>query len=257
MSKDGHKLLSVERETLILKLLDKGFTTIPELSSKIEVSEATIRRDLCSLEDAKKVRRVHGGAIKVGNLATEPIFVEKAARNAEGKEHIANLALALIEDSDVIYLDGGTTIQGLAKLLDRKKNLTIVTNSLMAAVELFETEHKLIIVGGEFRKLSRTLVGPLTEKILNTVNINKAFLGTIGFTAAKGMSTTDPNEAFTKELVMKNSEKVFVLADSSKIGIESFAASGKLSFIDALITDAEVNTDFTAALKEYNIEIIY
>ena len=257
MSKEGHKLLSVERERLILKLLDKGFTTIAELGSKIGVSEATIRRDLCSLEEAKKVRRVHGGAIKVVNLETEPIFVEKTARNAEGKEHIANLALDLIDDSDVIYLDGGTTIQELAKLLDRKKNLTIVTNSLMAAVELFETEHKLIIIGGEFRKLSRTLVGPLTEKILNTVNINKAFLGTIGFTATKGMSTTDPNEAFTKELVMKNSEKIFVLADNSKIGIESFASSGRLTSIDALITDTEVDSDFAATLKELNIEIIY
>ena len=257
MSKDGHKLLSIERERLILKLLGKGYTTITELSSRIGVSEATIRRDLLSLEETKKVRRVHGGALKVKNIETEPIFLEKAARNAEGKEHIANLALSLIEDSDVIYLDGGSTIQELAKLLIQKKDLTIVTNSLMAAVELFETEHRLIIVGGEFRKLSRTIVGALTEKILGSVNIDKAFLGTIGFSTSKGMSTTDPNEAFTKELVMKNANKVFVLADSSKIGVESFAKSGELSYMNALITDAEADADFTAQLSKNNVEIIY
>lgn len=257
MNKEGHKLLSVEREKLILNLLGKGYTTIAELSSKIDVSEATIRRDLQSLEDAKKIRRVHGGAVKVKNADTEPIFIEKATRNAEHKEKIANLALSLIEDSDVIYLDGGSTIQELAKLLVQKKDLTIVTNSLMAAVELFETEHRLIIVGGEFRKLSRTIVGTLTEKILCSVNIDKAFMGTIGFSANKGMSTTDPNEAFTKELVMKNANKVFVLADSSKIGVESFVISGELSYLDALITDAEIDADLIAQLEDNNIEIIY
>jgi len=256
MPKDGHKLLSVERERLILKLLGKGYTTITELSSRIDVSEATIRRDLLSLEETKKIRRVHGGAVKVKNVETEPIFIEKASRNAESKEHIANLALSLIEDSDVIYLDGGSTIQELAKLLVRKKDLTIVTNSLMAAVELFETEHRLIIVGGEFRKLSRTVVGSLTEKMLSSVNIDKAFLGTIGFSASKGMSTTDPNEAFTKELVMKNANKVFVLADSSKIGVESFAKSGELSYMNALITDAELDADFAAQLTQNNVELI-
>ncbi len=71
MDKNGHKLLSVEREKLILKLLGKGYTTITELSGRIDVSEATIRRDLLSLEEAKKVRRVHGGAVKVENTETE------------------------------------------------------------------------------------------------------------------------------------------------------------------------------------------
>lgn len=257
MPKGEHKLLSIERERLILKLLGKGYTTITELSSKIGVSEATIRRDLDSLEGLEKVRRVHGGAVKVKDIESEPVFIEKASRNAEGKETIANLALSLIEDSDVIYLDGGSTIQELAKLLSQKNGLTIVTNSIMAVVELFETEHRLIVIGGEFRKLSRTTIGVLTEKILNSVNINKAFLGTIGFSDSKGISTTDTGEAFTKELVMKNANKVFVLADSTKIGVESFAVSGELSYMDALITDSEVDANFAKQLNKNNVEIIF
>ena len=257
MSKDGRKLLSVERERLIEELLDNGYTGIIELSRRIGVSEATIRRDLLSLEEAGKIKRVHGGAVKLKNSKTEPLFKEKAALNFKEKESIARLALSLIEDHDTIYLDGGSTIQILAKQLSTRKNLTIVTNSLIAAVELVETEHRLIIVGGEFRRLSRSIVGSLTGKILNAVNIRKAFLGTIGFSVSKGMTTTDPNEAYTKELVMKNSEKVFVLADNSKIGHDSFAVSGDLSNIDSLLTDRPIkDEEFIKMLNNKNVKIL-
>jgi len=257
VTKDGRKLLSFEREKLILDLLDSGYTGITELSDKLGVSEATIRRDLLSLEENGCVKRVHGGAIKIKNPESEPIFIEKAAMNYDAKEIIANLAVKLIDDSDIIYLDGGSTVQILAKHLGEKKGLTIVTNSLMAAVELFETDHKVIIVGGEFRRLSRTVVGSLTRKILNSLKIKKAFLGTIGFSVEKGMTTTDPNEAYTKELVMNNAEKVFVLADSSKIGRDSFAVSGNTNLIDALITDKDLEEYIIKKkLSKKNINII-
>lgn len=95
----------------------------------------------------------------------------------------------------------------------------------MAASALMERNFRLILVGGEFRSLSRTLVGPLTAKILDGMNISKAFLGTIGFDPEKGISTTDTNEAYTKELVMKRADHVFVLADSSKLGVSLFVFS--------------------------------
>jgi len=257
MVKDGRKLLSIEREKLILDLLDSGYTGITALSERLGVSEATIRRDLVSLEETGRVKRVHGGAVKIKNAETEPIFKEKASRNYDAKEAIAETALRIIENSDIIYLDGGSTIQILAKHLSEKKNLTIVTNSLMAALELFETEHKLIIVGGEFRRLSRTVVGSLTGKIISSLNIRKAFLGTIGFTPDKGMTTTDPNEAYTKELVMNNSDKVYVLADSSKIGHDSFAVSGSPEKIDVLITEKDIpDAEFKLRLQEKNIELM-
>ena len=89
----------------------------------------------------------------------------------------------------------------LARLLDRRRDLTVVTNSLMAAATLMTLPHRLILVGGEFRPISRTLVGPLTASVIQSVHVNKAFMGTIGFTFRDGMTTTDPQEAFTKEQI--------------------------------------------------------
>ncbi|NOY75236.1 MAG: DeoR/GlpR transcriptional regulator [Kiritimatiellaeota bacterium] len=239
MSGDGKKLLSVERERMILDLLGSGSTLVQEISTEIGVSLATVRRDLISLEKRGKVRRVHGGAVRTGAPDTEPLFTEKLSRNRDVKSKIAEAALSLIEDDDVIYLDGGSTILELAKLLGARQGLTIVTNSIMTVVELFETEHKLILVGGEFRKLSRTVVGPMTADTIDKLHIDKAFIGTIGFSFEEGISTTDSSEAFTKERVMRRSGKVVLLVDASKMGVPSFARSGSLEDIDIIVTDAD------------------
>ena len=255
MAKGRHKLLSAERENVVLKLIESGCTGISEISRHTGVSEATVRRDLLSLERSGKVRRVHGGALKPPVSAPpEPLYAEKAARNAAAKEKIAGLALKMVEDTDSIYLDGGSTLQSFARLLARRKNLVIVTNSLAAATELLDSGHRIILVGGELRIISRTIVGAMTKASLENLHIDKAFLGTIGLSRG-GISTTDPNEAFTKELVMRRSNKVYVLADSSKLGVESLAFSGSLGDVDALVTDRHVPSDLAAALRKNGVDI--
>jgi DeoR/GlpR family transcriptional regulator of sugar metabolism len=251
------KLLSPERERLIFNALEGGAKTIYELSETLQVSEATIRRDLLSLESQGRIRRVHGGAELLKYPIAEPVFNEKASLNKLEKEKIASLALGFIEDSDTVFIDGGSTALELARRLGEKKDLTIVTNSLMAASELMECPHELIIVGGEFRQISRTLVGPLTAQTLNALKIGKAFLGTIGIDANDGISTTDPNEAFTKELVMRRSDRVYVMADSSKFSKSALALSGTLDDIDVVITDARIPAKALKALKARKIEVVF
>ena len=251
------KLLSPERENMILQALSEGIQTITELSSKLHVSEATVRRDLQSLELQGKAKRVHGGAIRTKFPRIEPLFTEKAGFQTAEKQAIVDKALDFIADDDTIYLDGGSTVLGLAKKLTGKQNLTIVTNSLMAAAELMESGHKLIIVGGEFRPLSRTIVGPLTARLIEPLAIDKAFLGTIGFSVEAGISTTAPSEAFTKELVMRKAAKVIVLADSSKIGTPSLVTSGSINDIDVLITDSGISDKAVKELQKKKIEVVF
>ena len=251
------KLLSPERELLICRSLTDGVKTISELSGELGVSEATVRRDLEQLEAKGVLRRVHGGAELLSLRKEEPVYEEKASLNALEKSRIAELAAKFINDSDTIFLDGGSTVLELAKNLPRKKDLTVVTNSLMAAFELMEKECRLVLVGGEFRKLSRTLVGPLTGKILEGLRFSKAFLGTLGFDPEEGLSTTSINEAYTKELVMRQSERVIVLADSSKIGCSSFVRNGALEDIDILVTDGKIPPGALNILKDHNIEVVF
>ncbi len=250
------RLLSAERENLILREMGEEARTISELGRILDVSEATVRRDLSNLENRGLLRRIHGGAVREKVLRSEPVFAEKQEVMPEEKKLVAEAALGLIDDGDEIYIDGGSTLLILAKMLGRRKNLTIVTNSIMAAAGLMETGHRLIITGGEFRALSRTLVGVLTDPVIERIHIGKAFMGTIGFSLEQGMTTTDPAEAHTKEIVMKRSGKVVLLADSSKLGLSSFAASGKVSDIDILVTDRGVSAKFAKALRKKGVKII-
>ena len=252
----SRKLLSPEREKLIVDSLAGGVRTIAELSNRLGVSEATVRRDLQSLEERQLVRRVHGGAEPVRRSGVELLFNEKTSLQAEEKELIAERALDYIHDNDAIFLDGGSTVLALARKLQQRQNLTVVTNSLMAASELMESNHRLILLGGEFRARSRTLVGPLTSRILESLAINTAFLGTMGFTVESGISTSDPNEAYTKELVMKRAARVILLADSSKLGAPSLAGSGSTDDIDLIITDKDVQSDIVSKLAKKHIEVI-
>ncbi|MDR0933270.1 MAG: DeoR/GlpR family DNA-binding transcription regulator [Victivallales bacterium] len=253
---NNRKLLLPERESLICEALGNGLQTIAELSAALQVSEATVRRDLRSLEESGAIRRVHGGAVRVsGDEKREPLFHEKTTLHADEKERIAEAALSLIDDGDSVYLDGGSTVLALARKLGSCRDLTIVTNSLMSAAELMESGHRLILLGGEFRPLSRTLVGPLTSPIGEALHIGKAFFGTIGFTAS-GVSTTDPGEAFTKKLILGRAERAILLADSGKFGRTSLVNAGILEDFDTIVTDSGVPIEFLKILKKHKIEVI-
>jgi DeoR/GlpR family transcriptional regulator of sugar metabolism len=184
------------------------------------------------------------------------LFDAKTGIALKEKQRIARAALALVKPGETIYLDGGSTVLELARLLHDHANLTVVTNSLRAAWELSGRGPRLILIGGELRRLSQTVVGPLTRLVLEGLHLDKAFMGTIGVATGEGMTTTDPSEAFTKELVMRQARQVILLADSSKAGKVAFARAGSLDEVDVLITDAKISRQFARELGEQGVKLV-
>jgi DeoR/GlpR family transcriptional regulator of sugar metabolism len=245
----------IERETRILNMLgDQPQVSVGQFAKTLALSETTVRRELQDMEERGVLRRVHGGATLEG-VQAEPLFTDKQTRHSDAKQAIAESALTRIADNSSIYLDGGSTVLTLAKLLYKRTNLTIVTNSLMAAASLMETQHRLILVGGEFRSLSRTLVGPLTGPLIESLHVDIAFMGTIGFSLEQGMMTTDPQEAYTKAAIMQRATQVVLLMDSSKFGRSALARSGSAADVHTLITDA-AEPAMASRLAEAGIELI-
>jgi len=229
---------------------------VEELCAKTGVSPATIRRDLEALEAEGKIKRVHGGAVNVDGRLDEPLFDDKTSIASEEKRAIAREAARLLGEGDTIYLDGGSTVLELAKLLRNNSKLTVVTNSLKAASELSSGGPRLILIGGELRRRSQTVVGSLTRGTLERIHLDKAFMGTMGFTIDEGLTTTDPNEAFTKELVMSRAEQVILLADSAKAGRVSFARAGSVDDIDMLITDCGIEDSLERRLGKADVRVV-
>lgn len=229
---------------------------VNDLSKQLRVSPATIRRDLNSLENLGEIRRVHGGGVSTGSRLEEPLFDDKTSLAAREKRRIAEAALKYIKPNDTVFLDGGSTVLQLARLLKHRSNVTVVTNSLRAAVELAAGGPRLIVIGGELRRLSQTNVGPLTRFTIRELHVDRAFMGTIGLSLEEGLTTTDPSEAHTKELVMEHAREVILLADSSKVGKVSFTHAGRLEKVRILITDKQINQGFARALRKRGVKIV-
>jgi len=100
------------------------------------------------------------------------------------------------------------------------------------------------------------MVGPLTRCVLDELHVDTAFMGTIGFALEEGLTTTDPAEAFTKELAMRRARRVILLADSAKAGKVSFARAGRLENLHVLITDRQLDKNFAKELTKTGIKLV-
>lgn len=257
MSTATHRDLAPERHEHVCEILrQNGVVRVDELCAELNVSPATIRRDLEALEAQGRTKRVHGGAVNVDAPFSEPLFDDKAVIAGREKKKIAGAAYRLIQQNETIYLDGGSTILELAHLLHDRSDLTVVTNSLRAAIELSGKGPELIMLGGQLRRRSQTLIGPLSRCLTSELHVDRAFMGTIGITLQEGMTTTDPSEAYTKTLMMKQANSVVLLTDSSKIGQVSFASSGRIEDLDVLITDSGATPRFLKSLQKQQLEVI-
>lgn len=242
MSNNEHKNLAAVRFEAIKQMLkDQHVLSVIELSNELGVSQATIRRDLVELEKAGALKRVHGGAVQIEeSRLVEMAFDDKAQIAGEEKKNIAKKALEFIPQEGSVFLDGGSTVFALAHLLVDMHNLTVVTNSIRVATLFSCGGPRVILVGGELRKRSQTFVGALTGAILKNIHVDIAFMGALGVSVNSGMTTTDPREAFTKDLVLKNSSKSILLVDGGKIDKVSFVRFGNLENLSCIITDDNV-----------------
>ena len=237
-------------------LRERGILRVEELASELGVSAATVRRDLAALEGTGELRRIHGGAMAPDGRDEEPLFDDKTSMAAQEKQRIAEAGFKLIGPRDIVYLDGGSTILALARLLTLQTKLTVVTNSLRVAQVFSSGGPRMILTGGECRLLSQTFVGPLTRAVLEQMHLDIAFMGTIGVSAEQGLTTTDPAEAFTKEQAMARATRTVLLADSSKFGKTSFVRFGTLSNLSAVISDRQMPPAQRKAFQRAGVETI-
>jgi DeoR/GlpR family transcriptional regulator of sugar metabolism len=248
-------VLAAQRQQEIRNLLrQQDIMRVDEICERIVASPATVRRDLAELDRQGHIRRVHGGAVSIENRLDEPVFDDKASIAAAEKQAIAEAAVKHVTPGSVIYLDGGSTLLTLARTLNGTKDLTVVTNSLRVSSLLAAGGPRLILVGGELRHISQTFVGPLTQPLIEQLSFDIAFMGTMGLSPEQGLTTTDPGEAQTKQLVISRARNVMLLADSSKLGKVSFVTFGDLDQVDTLITDrGATRTQLSPYRKKMNI----
>ncbi len=248
-------LYEEERKLKILEYIQEhSRASVHELGKIFQVSESTVRRDLQELEDAKLLKRTHGGAVCLENANFEPTFIEKEDKLRKEKEKIAKKAAELIQDGDTLVIDSGTTTAYLAQEIKRFSNLKVVTNSIILAQKLQGLEGiEVIIVGGTLRQNTLAMVGPIAEQSLNMLRVDKAFIATNGLDLRDGLTTPNILEAATKAKMIGISQQVILLADHTKIGKVALAKFADLSSIDVCIVDDKAPKDVMEKLENLGI----
>jgi DeoR family transcriptional regulator, aga operon transcriptional repressor len=250
---------TVSRRQQIIKLVSQnGQVYVEELVRLFNVSGVTIRKDLDRLEQQNMLIRARGGAIKFEHVVgMDQRLADKNKINYAEKSKIGQSAARMVEASDTIIIDSGSTTAEMVRNLPEFEDLTIITNALNIANQLMAHPHvNTIIPGGYLRKNSQSLVGPLAEKSLRNFNVDKAFLGVDGFDTRKGIFTPNVEEARLNEIMIEVSREVILLADSSKFKKRSFAFICPINKIHKVITDDNIPPDDMKRLKDAGVQVI-
>ena len=230
--------LRVNRLAEIQRLLALGAgVTVDDLTARLGVSQATVRRDLDKLQASGLVQRTHGGAVALQSRLRERPFPERSAVNVAEKEAIAHDAARLVSSGDTVFIGGGSTTLRLAREL-ADLSLTVVTNSIPVADELAATANtKVIVIGGTLRAPERSMIGPRAVEGIRLYRAELAFLGVPALDCEHGFTADGDAEAETDAAFMSMSRRTIVLADHSKLGRVSTTHVAPLSAIDTVVTD--------------------
>lgn len=247
--------INERREKILALAYKQGQVRVKELSNTLNVSEATIRRDLQGIAAEGLLDVNHGGACVVKH--SDYSFISKSMRNVEAKKIIASLAAQLVQDGDQIFLDSGTTCFAMAKFLRTKKSLSVIVNSIRTAQELRAPGLNVLILGGQYRPERMDAIGPITYETLNHLRGYLAFLGTDGLSKDFGFTSIDIESANLFGLAAKNGRESILLADSSKFNKPALHKITDIRSISTIITEKKPSPEWCRFLSENGIKIIY
>lgn len=251
---------STGRRSAILQLLKQNSNiAVTELSRKFGVSEVTIRKDLNLLKERNLLVRTRGGAIlhETRKDDNDTSIRFKKLANFREKKAIGRAAANLIKEGDTIIIDSGTTALQVACNLHKFRNLTIITNALNVAQEVLSYKRfNVILLGGNIRNASESVVGALAESNLKMFYCDKLFLGVDSFSVENGLSTPNVEEANINQLMISRSKEVIAVFDSSKVNKRALAFIATIDKIDRIVTDDGMDKATRSHLKAMDVDVI-
>lgn len=259
-SVDGSRqnLLAEPRRMKILEWLqEEGSARVRDLSVAFAVSEATIRQDLERLDNEGYVVREHGGAY----LKSMPQQVQSMSlhhlTNMDAKKKIGRAAAALVGNGETIILDSGSTTTEIANNLTGHDSLNVITNSINIALALGALPSMTVhMSGGLFKAPTLSLTGEKSGDFFEGIFAEKLFLATAAVSFEAGLTFPAMADLYVKRAMIKAASKVYLVADSTKIGRTSFSSLGPIDLIGGFITDDGISDADRMEFERRGIEVI-
>jgi len=247
------------RDFIAERVISDGEISFAELAEELDVSEMTIRRDVNLLEEEGLVRKVVGGAIALIGTSSEPSFEARAAQAATGKAHMAAAVVSLLRPHETVILDSGSTVLAVARAIrGRGLGLTVVTPSLLVAVELADDEGTTVLLtGGEVRPGELSLIGDEAESTFALYNCDAYVMGIAGVDARRGITEYHRQEAGVKKAAMRSSARVIVVADAAKLGRVHLAHVAEFEQVTAFVTDGSPHHEAVRAARDAGVQLVH
>ncbi len=245
-------------EIIIRMVQEKGKARVSELSELMECSEVTIRNDIRKLDEQGVLKKTHGGAEKLGQGLTAQFVPGEYYLNAESKKKIARRAYEYIEDQESIMIDDSTTCCYLAQCIreNPQKRLSVVTNSLYAAVILSEVPHvNVYVLGGQILSNPAAAMGTTTAENVAQYHVNKLFSGINKIDFKVGMTSADEMHAEVKRAMIGRADESYILADHTKFGGGSLFTVCGIKEIKCIVTDSGVSREIIELAGKMKIKM--
>jgi DeoR/GlpR family transcriptional regulator of sugar metabolism len=246
------------QQRIAMLVRETGGVTIAGLENELGISAATARRDLAVLERRGKVKRTHGGAIPPGLTQHEDSFQQRLGEAVEQKKRLARAAATLLEDDETVFIDSSTTAYYAARrVLAGTPGVTFLTN-LVPVMDLFSTADpsgaSMVGLGGDFRALTLSFVGPCTIHTLRSYMSDRAFISVKGITPDGQLTDINPLEAEVKRAMIRQSERPVLLVDGRKFEQRGFSVISHVSEVSLVLT-ADAGRAHVEAMKTLGVEV--
>ena len=238
-----------KRQEQIMELLNENsFLTVEKLSELTYTSPSSIRRDLTSLQNMYLIKRTHGGASILNENNQAAPFNSRMTQNIIAKRKIAKKAASLIQDGQVIMLDGSSTAGFLIPYISKHKDVTLFTNNMITAINAINYGITTHCIGGKSVNNSAVLSGPQSYKVSSALYSDILFFSSHSLSKDGIISDPTEEENHLRSLMLSNTKQSVFLCDSEKFNRKSLYTLTSINDIDIAVFDSEWN-DLKAKCK--------
>jgi DeoR family transcriptional regulator, glycerol-3-phosphate regulon repressor len=227
---------------------------ISNLADAFGVSTETIRRDIDELTRKGLVDRTYGGAA-IRHIGYQPDLGAREQIAVEERRRIARAAAALVKPGDVLMIDSGTTTTEFARVLAASaKDLTVITNSIGAALALGAGPARVVLCPGDVSGRERGVYGPETIAFLTRFHADLAVIGASGLTA-EGPTEVESRASWVKRSMLDRARRRVLLVDGTKFDEAGLEVVCPLARLGDLVTDRRPEGALAAALETAGVTV--
>ncbi|GBD47868.1 DeoR/GlpR family DNA-binding transcription regulator [Methylopila sp. Yamaguchi] len=233
-----------------------GRVVVEDLAARFSVTPQTIRKDLNELCERRMLSRVHGGATIASGVENVGYDARRFIAQDE-KRAIGEAAARIIPNGSSLFINIGTTTEEVARALGRHEELLVITNNLNVATSLYRHPGvDVIVAGGPVRRSDAGIVGGPAVDFIKQFKVDYAVIGVSAIDEEGALLDYDYREVMVSQAIMENAREIVLVADRSKLARSAPIRVGRLSQVDAFVTDRLDSEELAELCRRHEVRVV-